>query len=136
MKVKPVKDKLELYYNRLKHPQKIIDNWAVIDLDLLNSLKKIKLTGINDIYSYEDEKIMLLENKTKYIVIKNTLNFLAIKIANNEYELNTKEWDLLAVDKNHIYKQEATKPMTNKKIIEFLGFKLSNKAKEDLEFFN
>lgn len=135
MNIKSLQDKLELYYDRLKNPPKIIKNWAIIDLELLNSLKKIKLTSINDIYSYEDEKIIVLENKSKYIVIKITLNFIAIKITNNEYELNIKDWDLIAVDKNYIYKGNAVKPMTNKEIIKFLGFKLDKKAKEDLEYF-
>jgi hypothetical protein len=135
VKFKSLQDKLELYYDRLKSPPKIIKNWAIIDLELFNSLKKIKLTSVNDIYSYEDEKIILLENKSKHIVIKITLNFVAIKITNNEYELNIKEWDLIAVDKNYIYKGNAAKPMTNKEIIELLGFKLDKKAKEDLEYF-
>lgn len=135
MKFKSIEDKLELYYNRLKHPQKIINNWSIIDLDLLNSLKKIKLTSINDISYYESEKLITTESKSKFITIKTSFNFIAIKIVNNEYEFNIKDWDLLAVDKNYIYKEKETKPMTNKEIIEFLGFKLDKKAKKDLEYF-
>lgn len=136
MKFKSIEDKLELYYDRLKHPQKIINNWAIIDLDLLNSLKKIKLTNINDIDYYLNEKLITAETKNKYIIIKISLNFIAIKIINNEYESNIKDWDLIAVDKNYIYKGTATKPMTNKEIIEFLGFKLDKKANKDLEYFS
>lgn len=135
VKFKSIEDKLELYYNRLKHPQKIINNWSIIDLDLLNSLKKIKLTSINDISYYESEKLITTESKSKFITIKTSFNFIAIKIVNNEYEFNIKDWDLLAVDKNYIYKEKETKPMTNKEIIEFLGFKLDKKAKKDLEYF-
>lgn len=135
MNIKSLQDKLELYYDRLKHPPKIIKNWAIIDIDLLNSLKKIKVISINDIYSYENEKIIVLENKSKYIIIKVTFNFLAIKITNNEYEFNIKDWDLLAVDKDFLYKGKSTKPMTNKELIELLGFKLDKKAKKDLEYF-
>lgn len=136
MNIKSLQDKLELYYDRLKHPPKIINNWAIIDLDLLNSLKKIKLISINDIDYYQTEKIIITESKKEYIIIKITSNFIAIKITNNEYEVNIKDWDLLAVDKNYIYKGKETKPMTNKQIIEFLGFKLDKKAKQDLEYFS
>lgn len=135
MNIKSLEDKLELYYDRLKSPPKIIKNWAIIDIDLLNNLKKIKVISINDIYSYGNEKIIVLEDKSKYIIIKVTFNFLAIKITNNEYEFNIKDWDLLAVDKDFLYKEKATKPMNNKEIIEFLGFKLDKKAKKDLEYF-
>jgi hypothetical protein len=136
VKFKSLSDKLELYYDRLKHPQKIIGNWAIIDLDLLNSLKEISIISINDIYSNSGEKIILLESKTKYITIKVSLNFIAIKIINNEYNCIIKEWDLIAVDKNYIYKEIVTKPMTNKQIIKFLGFKLNKKANKDLAYFD
>lgn len=135
MKFQSIEDKLELYYDRLKNPQKIINNWAIIDLDLLNSLKKIKLTSINDIDNYQSEKIIIAESKKQYIIIKISLNFIAIKITNNEYEVNIKDWDLIAVDKDYVYKRKETKPMTNKQIIEFLGFKLDKKAMKDLEYF-
>ena len=58
MKINSFKDKLELYYNRIKKPQAIIGNWSIVDLDLLNSLKGIKLTNINYIDTYEDQKII------------------------------------------------------------------------------
>jgi len=136
MKFKSLEDKLELYYDRLKHPQKIIGNWSIIDLDLLNSLKKISITSVNDIYRNDGEKIIFLESKTKYLTIKVSLNFIAIKIINNEYDCVIKEWDLIAVDKDYIYKGNTTKPMINKEIIEFLGFKLSKKATKDLAYFD
>jgi hypothetical protein len=136
VKFKSLEDKLELYYDRLNNPQKIIGNWSIIDLDLLNSLKKISITSVNDIYSNDGEKIILLESKTKYLTIKISLNFIAIKIISNEYNCIIKEWDLIAVDKDYIYKGNTTKPMTNKEIIEFLGFKLSKKATKDLAYFD
>ena len=136
MKISSLNDKIELYYNRIKKPQAIIGNWSIVDLDLLNSLKDIKLTNINYIDTYEDQKIISSESKENYILIKNSFNFIAIKITNKEYNLVSKDWDLLAVDTKHIYKELATKPMTNKQIIKFLGFKTSNKFKKDLDYFS
>jgi len=136
VKFKSLEDKLELYYDRLKHPQKIIDNWSIVDLDLLNSLKKINITSINDIYSYDTEKVISLESKSKYITIKVSLNFIAIKIIDNEYNTIIKDWELIAVDRDHIYTQNDTKPMANKEIIKFLGFKLNKKSIKDLDYFD
>lgn len=136
MNIKSLQDKLELYYDRLQNPQKVIGNWSIIDLKLLNSLSKIKLININDIRDYIDEKIISAETKTKYISIKITSNFIAIKIIDNEYNYIIKDWDLIAVDKNYIYKGKESEPMRNKQIIKFLGFKLSKKAIKDLEYFS
>ena len=136
MKISSLNDKIELYYNRIKKPQAIIGNWSIVDLDLLNSLKDIKLTNINYIDTYEDQKIISSESKENYILIKSSFNFIAIKITNKEYNLLIKEWDLIAVDTKHIYKELATKPMTNKEIIKFLGFKTYNKIKKDLDYFS
>ena len=98
MKINSLNDKIELYYNRIKKPQAIIGNWSIVDLDMLNSLKDIKLTNINYIDTYEDQKIISSESKENYILIKNSFNFIAVKIANKEYNLLIKEWDLIAVD--------------------------------------
>jgi len=136
MNVKSLQNKLKLYYDRLQHPQKTIGNWPIVDLELLNSLKTITITNINNIEKNIEEKIIYTESKTKYILIKVSFNFIAIKVTNNEYNYILKDWDLLAVDKEFVYKGKATKPMTNKEIIKFLGFKTSSKAKKDLEYFN
>lgn len=135
MNVKSLQAKLELYYDRLQNPQKVIGNWAIIDTKLLNSLKKIKLNNINNIDRNIEEKIINAESKNKYIAIKVSFNFIAIKIIDNEYEYLLKDWDLIAVDKDYIYKNKASKPMTSKEIIKFLGFKVDKKAKADLEYF-
>lgn len=135
MNIKSLQDKLELYYDRLKNPPKIIKNWAIIDLELLNTLKKIKINNINDITNYLDEKIISAETKDKYIVIKVSFNFIAIKIIDTEYDYIIKDWDLIAVDKNYVYKGKETKPMTNKEIMQFLGFKLNKKLIKNLEYF-
>lgn len=136
MNIKSLQNKLELYYDRLKSPPKIIKNWAIIDLELLNSLKKIKLININDITNYLDEKIISAETKDKYIAIKVSFNFIAIKIIDTEYDYVIKDWDLIAVDKNYVYKGKESKPMTNKEIMQFLGFKLNKKLIKDLEDFS
>jgi hypothetical protein len=136
MKFKSLEDKLELYYNKLKYPAKIIDNWAIIDIDAFNKLNKITLNSINNVSESSIDRIITTENKNNYIVIKYSPNFIATKVIDNEYDYLLKDWDLIAVDRENLYKSESNKVMTNKEIIELLGFKLTKKSRADLEYFS
>ena len=136
MKFNSLEHKLEEYYNKLKHPAKIIDNWAIIDIDAFNKLKKITLNNINNISYGEDDRIITTENKNNYIVIKYSPNFIATKVIDKEYDYLLKDWDLIAVDRQALYKGESDKLMTNKEIIKLLGFKLTRKSRTDLDYFS
>jgi len=136
MKFKSLEEKLELYYDKLKRPAKIIDNWAIIDIDAFNKLKKITLNNINNVSQSDIDRIITTENKNNYIVIKYSHNFIATKVIDKEYDYLLKDWDLIAVDRENMYKGEVNKVMTNKEIIKLLGFKLSRKAIKDLSYFS
>ena len=136
MKYKSLEEKLELYYDKLKHPAKIINNWAIIDIDAFNKLKKITLNNINNVSENEVDRIITTENKNKYIVIKYSPNFIATKVIDKEYDYLLKDWDLIAVDRQVLYKGESNKVMTNKEIIKLLGFKLTKSSRANLEYFD
>ena len=136
MKFKSLEEKLELYYDKLKHPAKIIDNWAIIDIDAFNKLNKITLNYINNISYGEADRIITTENKNNYIVIKYSPNFIATKVIDKEYDYLLKDWDLIAVDREVMYKGESNKVMTNKEIIKLLGFKLTKSSRANLEYFD
>ena len=136
MKYKSIEEKLEEYYDKLKHPAKIINNWAIIDIDAFNKLKKITLNNINNVSENEADRIITTENKNKYIVIKYNPNFIATKVIDKEYDYLLKEWDLIAVDRQVLYKGESNKVMTNKEIIKLLGFKLTKSSRANLEYFD
>jgi len=136
MKFNSLEEKLELYYDKLKNPAKIINNWAIIDIDAFNKLKKITLHNINNVSQSDIDRIITTENKNNYIVIKYSPNFIATKVIDKEYDYLLKDWDLIAVDRETMYKGEPNKLMTNKEIIKLLGFKLSKRAKDNLEYFN
>ena len=135
MKYNSIEQKLEDYYNKLKHPAKIIDNWAIVDIDAFNKLKKITLNNISNVSYSEVDRIITAENKNYYIVIKYSPNFIATKVIDTEYDYLLKDWDLIAIDRQVLYKGEVNKLMTNKEIIKFIGFKLNKKAIKDLEYF-
>jgi len=136
MKFKSLEEKLELYYDKLKHPAKIINNWAIIDIDAFDKLKKITLNNISNVSIGEVDRIITTESKNYYIIIKYSPNFIATKVIDTEYDYLLKDWDLIAVDRETMYKGEPNKLMTNKEIIKLLGFKLSKRAKDNLEYFN
>ena len=135
MKFNSLEEKLELYYDKLKHPAKIIDNWAIIDIDAFNKLNKITLHNINNVSYGEIDRIITTENKNNYIVIKYSPNFIATKVIDKEYDYLLKDWDLIAVDRETMYKGESNKLMTNKEIIKLLGFKLTKRGRADLDYF-
>jgi hypothetical protein len=138
MKSKSLEDKLEEYYYKLQNPSLIIGDWAIVDKDALNKLNKITLTNINEVNNYATERLITTESKNNYIVIKYSPSFIATKVINKEYDYLLKDWDLIAINKNTIYKVESETPnkvMSNKEIIEFLGFKLNKKFIKNLEYF-
>jgi len=135
MKYNSLGEKLELYYDKLKHPAKIINNWAIIDIDAFNKLKKITLHNINNVSYSEVDRIITTENKNNYIIIKYSPNFIATKVIDNEYDYLLKDWDLIAVDRETMYKGEPNKLITNKEIIKLLGFKLTKRSRADLDYF-
>lgn len=136
MKFKSLEEKLKLYYNKLKHPSKIIDNWAIIDIDAFNKLNKITLNNINNVSQGDIDRIITTENKNNYIIIKYSPNFIATKVIDKEYDYLLKDWDLIAVDRQVLHKGESNKVMTNKEIIKLLGFKLTKSSRANLEYFD
>ena len=136
MKYKSLEEKLELYYNKVKNPSKIIDNWAIIDIDAFNKLSKITLHNINNVSQSEIDRIITTENKNNYIIIKYSPSFISTKVINKEYDYLLKDWDLIAVDRQVLYKGESNKVMTNKEIIKLLGFKLTKSSRANLEYFD
>ena len=139
MKYKSLEEKLELYYDKIKHPPKTIDNWAIIDIDAFDKLNKITLTSINNISIGDNDIVITTESKNNYIVIKYSANFITTKVIGTEYDYLLKDWDLIGVDRQSLYKSEAdkiNKLMTNKEIIKLLGFKLTKKSRADLNYFS
>jgi len=136
MKIYSLKDKLELYYDKMQNPVKVIGNWNIIDKDAWSKIKRYKITNINNVVNHTTERIIILETKNNYIAIKYSPNFIASKILNTEYDYHLEDWDLIAVDKKYLYKGEETKTMTNKQLIKLLELNLSKKAKDNLDYFN
>ncbi|NBT79867.1 MAG: hypothetical protein EBT04_15770, partial [Betaproteobacteria bacterium] len=135
MKYKSLEEKLELYYNKVKNPSKIINNWAIIDIDAFKTLHKLTIISINNISHGETDRIITTETKNKYLIIKYSPSFIATKVIDTEYDYLIKDWELIAVDRDTIYKENISKIISNKEIMKLLGFKLNKKARLDLDYF-
>jgi hypothetical protein len=127
--------KILKYYNKLSNPTLTIGDWNITDERELKKLNKITLTAISDIRLSKTEYIICAESKSKYIVFKYNPAFIASKEIDREYEYLLKDWNLIAVNKDYIYKGTTKASIEPKEILKIIGIKLNRKAKEDLESF-
>ena len=136
MKFKSLEEKLELYYSKITNPTKVINNWAIIDIDAFNKLSKITLHNINNVSRGVDDSIITTESKNNYIIIKYSPSFIATKVIDKEYDYLLKDWDLIAVDRQTLHKGETDMVITSKEIIKLLGFKLTKNSRANLDYFD
>lgn len=136
MNSKSLEAKLEYYYDKLQNPSKIIGNWAIIDIQEFKRLNKIKLTSISSITKTLEDNLISAESKDYFIIIKYNLNFIATKVISTEYDYLLEDWNLIAIDRNHLYGSKANKLTSTKEIIKLLNLKLTKKAKLDLDYFD
>jgi hypothetical protein len=133
-------DKIAIYYNKIKDPKYIIEDWVIANDTLYNKLKnKLIITSIISHYSNDKEYTILCENKSKYYAIKYNNNFVCIRETDTEYGLAIGEYELLAVNKSAIYSkvpQETNEIILNiKDMCRLFNWKLGKKAKEYLDYF-
>ena len=130
-------------YKTNKNKSKLkVKDWIIIDESYYFKYKdNIKLssikgyTGTNTLTKRE-EKFIVAETESKYILIKYNGNFIAVNICEREYELYN-AITLLMINEN------ATQNIVNnnnkipniKQLIGILGWKATRKAMKDLEDF-
>lgn len=127
--------KILKYYNKLSNPTLTIGDWNIVDEKELKKLNKITLTAVSDITIAKSEYIITAESKSKYIIFKYNPAFIASKEIDREYEYLLKDWSLIAVNKDYIYKGTTKASIEPKEILKITGIKLNRKAKIDLESF-
>jgi len=130
-------------YKTNKNKSKLkVKDWIIIDESYYFKYKdNIKLssikgyTGTNTLTKRE-EKFIVAETESKYILIKYNANFIAVNICEREYQLYN-AITLLMINEN------ATQNIVNnnnkipniKQLIGILGWKATRKAMKDLEDF-
>jgi len=141
-------DKLYEYYNKLKNPTYILKDWVIVSDDLYLKYKnKLKITNIIS-RVYDDllnEYIIIIEDKNYYYSIKYNNKFVCIKPSETEYGLAIGDYSLLAINRYFAYAEnEKTFNKTNKinnadlnlkYFSSLFGWKLTNKAKDNIDYF-
>jgi len=136
MDFKELEAKLTKYYEEFKKSNTSIDGWVIVDNKTYNVLKKLNIVSILSIFQNETQGIAVCETKKQYIVIKYSDRFICYRISDTEYGLSCESYDLLAINEVGFDKPEAQKLLSFRQISKIIGWKLSKKAIEYLDFFD
>jgi len=127
--------KLSNYYSIIKDGKYKLNNWIIADPKLYLSLKnKLNITSVLFINKYTNETIIVIETKKEYYAIKYNGNFICLRKSDTEYGLVTGEYELLAVNEKVLKEISEKTLLSFDKICQLFNWKLSKKAKEDLEY--
>jgi len=135
-------DKLTQYYSKITNPTIQIKDWIIADDELYLKYKN-KLTFNNILSHYRDELecVVVVETKNKYYAIKYNNKFICLRESDTEYGLSTGEYNLIAVNNkslNEKFKNPNKKQINNitiKELAKLLGWKLSKRSKEYLDYY-
>lgn len=113
--------------------------WAILDEKLYKKINnKILIINIGNLNRNEyKESTCLLENKDKYYLIKWNDKFISINESDTEYGLVINELNIYAINAIKALEEKPTlKAPSLKQVLKIIGFKLSKKAKEHLNYFD
>ena len=113
--------------------------WAILDEKLYNKINnKILIVNIGNLNRNEyKESTCLLENKDRYYLIKWNDKFISINESDTEYGLVINELNIYAINAIKALEEKPTlKAPSLKQVLKIIGFKLSKKAKEHLNYFD
>jgi hypothetical protein len=139
---------LSKFYDIYKSPKYIIGDWVIVNNEIYEKYKsKIKILHAS-IYDSNTKTLdisnnlvdhkqitIICESKKEYITLKYNSNFLALSFAITEYGININELTLLAVRKMEKDKDIPENIPHYTTIFKLLNWKLTKKAKENIEFF-
>ena len=128
---------LSKYYDKFINPDYQIKNWIIVNNVFYKKYKnKLKIEGILGNTGNEYQKIIVIETKNKYIVIKYSDKFICYRESDTEYGLSTDVYEILAINKSHMDSLKSAPIESFNSICNIMGWKLSKRAKETLDYFN
>lgn len=113
--------------------------WAILDEKLYKKINnKILILNIGNLNRSEyKESTCLLENKDRYYLIKWNDKFISINESGTEYGLVINGLNIYAINATKALEEKPTlKAPSLKEVLKIIGFKLSKKAKEHLNYFD
>jgi len=153
----PYISNIDKFYKEYLNPEYVNKGWAIVDSDKYEIYKNTKITSARmtsktiPIVDYDGQKklntqsIVYCETKNDYRLVKYNSNFLAVKIAEREYDLIKdcsiwairKEWRInQALSELEDYDLELNEnPPEFKLILNVLNWKMSKKTYDNIEVF-
>jgi len=135
-------------YDIYKKPKYVIGDWVIVNNEIYEKYKgkinilnaniyttKTKTYNINNDLIDHEQITIICETKKEYITLKYNSNFLALSFATTEYGVHINELILLAVRKMEDKKDIPENIPEYTTIFDILKWKLTKKAKENIEFF-
>lgn len=134
-----INDLVSQIYKKLTSTNIYRLGWAILDEKLYKKINnKILIVNIGNLNRSEyKENTCLLENKDKYYLIKWNDKFISINESDTEYGLVINELNIYAINAIKALEEKPTlKAPSLKQVLKIIGFKLSKKAKEHLNYFD
>lgn len=133
-----LEQQLSKYYETIKNPLYRLDNWIIANNELYNILyNNLTISNIISVNQTTiNELVIIFDTKKEYYVFKYNNNYICLKISPTEYGLITGDYQLLAVEQNALYTLINNKEMARfKYLCKLLKWKISKRAKDDLDYF-
>jgi len=135
--IEELEAQLSKYYDKFISPDYQIKNWVIVNNVFYEKYKnKLKIESILANTGNEYQKILVVETKNKYIVIKYSDKFICYRESDTEYGLATDIYELLAINKKNMDSTQLAPLESFDSICKIMGWKLSKRAKETLDYFN
>lgn len=145
----PYISNLEGFYKAYLNPKYISKGWAIVNPTKFETYTNSKVICARmssktiPIVDYDGSKlnntqhIVYCETKDDYRLLKYNSNFLAVKVAEREYDLvkDTEIWAIRKGDKDDYDLKLDEKPPEFKLILNILNWKMSKKSYDNIEVF-
>lgn len=135
MKGDDIEKKCIKYFDAYNKAENKIGDWIIVDNSRFKKWhNKLKIENFLIHYIAPTYYLYVLESKKEYIAIKYSDRFICYRISETEYGLSSDSYDLLVINSKTI-ENKADKPPAFDVIAKDMGWKLSNKAKEYLNYY-
>ena len=145
----PYISNIDKFYKEYLNPEYVNKGWAIVNAPKYETYKDSKITSARissktiPIVDYDGSKlnntqhIVYCETKDDYRLVKYNSNFLAVKVAEREYDLikDTEIWAIRKGNKDDYDLKLDEKPPEFKLILNILNWKMSKKTYDNIEVF-
>jgi len=146
--VNPYITNIDKFYKEYLNPEYVNKGWAIVNPDKYKNYidskitsarigkKTLAITDIDGSNINTIQHIVYCETKSDYRILKYNSNFLAVKIAEREYDL-IKDTEIWAIrkSKNEYNLKLDENPPEFKLILNVLNWKMTKKSYDSIEFF-